>query len=171
LFDSSQRLDEFIFFMRNREKPYDEIQSTFDDGILKPLVDVAERLSDKYSFTTVLPLPSRTWAQREVVAEKLADELDASVYSDALYWKEKPEYRQGELLNNDQRRDNVKEQLTAKNGFRPSGDVLLLDDYTGSNATLREGARVLRKEIDIPGSVVPLTIASVKWKLGSRGIV
>jgi ATP-dependent DNA helicase RecQ len=51
------------------------------------------------------------------------------------------------------------------------GDVLLLDDYVGSHATLKESARVIHKEYGNPNALVPLAIARVQWKLGSPGIV
>jgi len=52
-----------------------------------------------------------------------------------------------------------------------SGPILLPDDYIGSGATLKEGARVLRKECDFRGEIVSLTIAVVKWRLGQSGMI
>ena len=88
---------------------------------------------------------------------------------DALQWAEVPEKRQGELLNNDQRGVNVQKKMTA-HGSLPEGPILLLDDYIGSGATLRESARALR-EIAKKPILIPFTIASVKWKLGSSGFI
>jgi hypothetical protein len=50
----------------------------------------------------------------------------------------------------------------------PAGDLLLLDDYIGSGATLKEAGRVLRKEAEHKGALVPLTIARIRWRLGTR---
>jgi ATP-dependent DNA helicase RecQ len=50
------------------------------------------------------------------------------------------------------------------------GDLLVLDDFIGSGATLREAGRVLRKA-KFPGAIVPLTLARVRWKLGAAGRV
>ena len=80
--------------------------------------------------------------------------------------------RQGELLNNDQRRYNVDNKMTVKlQQGMPGGAILLLDDYTGSGATIKEAARVLRKEANKRQEIVPFTIAAIKWRLGSRGMI
>jgi len=49
--------------------------------------------------------------------------------------------------------------------------VLLLDDYIGSGATIKEAARALRKEAGFKQKIVPFTIAAIKWRLGSTGMV
>ncbi|MBS0619890.1 MAG: hypothetical protein JSS61_00315 [Verrucomicrobia bacterium] len=51
----------------------------------------------------------------------------------------------------------------------PSGTLLLLDDYIGSGATMKEAARALRTQTDQP--LIPFTIAAIKWRLGSPGFV
>ncbi|MEZ4237107.1 MAG: hypothetical protein R3F59_13325 [Myxococcota bacterium] len=106
---------------------------------------------------SVVPLPSRSWAGRDAAAGALAGALGVPV-ADVLRWREPPEARQGELSNNDQRLANVEGRMTAQGG-PPAGPVLLLDDYTGSGATLREAARVRRKELGHEGAVEPLTVA------------
>ena len=90
--------------------------------------------------------------------------------ADTLVWTEPPASRQGELLNNDQRRENVKGKMTVS-GALPDGAVLLLDDYTGSGATFREAARALRKDAGFTHDIVPLTIARVRWRLGAAGMI
>ncbi len=49
--------------------------------------------------------------------------------------------------------------------------IVILDDYTGSGATLKEAVRALRKEGGFTGKIIPLTIARVRWKLGQAGMV
>ena len=49
--------------------------------------------------------------------------------------------------------------------------ILLLDDYTGSGATLKEAVRALRKEAGFKGSIVPLAIAKVRWRIGAPGMI
>jgi ATP-dependent DNA helicase RecQ len=71
-------------------------------------------------------------------------------------------------LNNDQRQFNVSGKMEAKEA-PPQGPLLLLDDYIGSGATMKEGARALRQWTK--SSLVPLTIAQVKWRLGKSGFV
>ena len=61
--------------------------------------------------------------------------------------------------------------MTLGAGERPRGGVLLLDDFIGSGATLREAARVLRKQGKLTAAIVPLTLARVRWKLGAAGRV
>jgi ATP-dependent DNA helicase RecQ len=89
-----------------------------------------------------------------------------------LGWQRPPESRQGELHNNDQRRDNVSGKMgLGERAALPSGGLLLLDDYVGSGATLKDAARVLRQDAKYRGPIVPLTIARVKWQLGAPGMV
>jgi ATP-dependent DNA helicase RecQ len=51
-----------------------------------------------------------------------------------------------------------------------SGNVLLVDDYTGSGSTLREAARAL-EAAGHTGRRIPLAVARVRWRLGRPGIV
>lgn len=53
----------------------------------------------------------------------------------------------------------------------PQGDILLFDDYTGSGATIKEAASVLRMNTNDSNQIVPLVIASVKWRLGQSGML
>jgi predicted amidophosphoribosyltransferase len=46
-----------------------------------------------------------------------------------------------------------------------------LDDYTGSGATLKEAARALRLAGGKELILVPITIATVKWRLGHIGFI
>ena len=98
--------------------------------------------------------------------------LFANSFLDSLVWRELPNKRQGELLNNDQRRYNVAKKMTVDNSMVVlNGSILLLDDYIGSGATVKEAARVLRQEKGFNKEIVPFTIAVVKWRLGQSGIV
>ncbi|OQY58494.1 MAG: hypothetical protein B6245_11620 [Desulfobacteraceae bacterium 4572_88] len=121
----------------------------------------------------MLPIPSRTWAQRTSTGNLVAETLHAPVHFNLLAWREMPPCRQGELLNNDQRRENVsgKMQLTGPVPCSSGGAVLLLDDYIGSGATMKETVRTLRKQGGLQGDIVPLTLARVRWRLGARGMV
>jgi len=117
----------------------------------------------------VIALPSGTWRQRDEAADLVAEALGVP-RRDVLTWAEPPEHRQGELLNNDQRRANVKGRMRAE-GALPAGRLLLLDDYVGSGATLAEATRALVKGRGHADGCVPLTIARVRWRLGRPGIV
>jgi ATP-dependent DNA helicase RecQ len=118
-------------------------------------------------------VPSRTWQDRSVVAALVADALGVPLLAELLAWGEEPEARQGTLLNNDQRRENVNGRMIVTGSVRLPADtaLLLLDDYTGSGATLKEAARALQKMGGFGGEVVPLTVARVRWRLGARGMV
>jgi ATP-dependent DNA helicase RecQ len=74
-------------------------------------------------------------------------------------------------LNNDQRRSNVKDTMMSRAMLDADTNVLLIDDYTGSGATLKEAVTTLRKQAGVKGDVVPLCVASVRWRLGKAGIV
>lgn len=160
LFDSQRRSAAFLQFMRGRGA------GPPASATLERLGAVARTMGD---FCAVLPLPSRSWGGRTAAADAVAGALGVPVV-DVLRWGSEPEDRQGVLLNNDQRRANVAGRM-ALSGSVPVGDVLLLDDYTGSGATLREAARVLRKTARHKAGIVPLAVARVRWRLGRPGIV
>ncbi len=165
LMSSEERSPRFVHFMNARARGAPSLE--------RPTLELLERrldvLSSRYTFTAVVPVPSGTWSQRDATAQHVADLLGVRV-QDVLTWAEQPEARQGELRNNDQRRDNVRGKMTVGR-VSNKGAVLLLDDYTGSGVTLAEAARALRKVAGFTGDIVPLTIAKVRWRLGARGIV
>ena len=127
-------------------------------------------LASKYRLAAIVPIPFRTWIHSKHIAVMIAKELDVPVFLDALFWQKLPANRQGELLNNDQRRFNVDRKMDFTQSL-PNGAVLLLDDYTGSGATINEAARAIRKKVNLKQEIVPFAIASVKWRLGQPGIV
>lgn len=167
LLSGEDRSPDFVHFMKARSQ--DGVQLT------PPMVDLLNArlagLKGEHTFCAIVAAPSRTWVQRRATAEHLAAQLGVP-WLDVLSWRQPPEARQGELLNNDQRRDNVKGKLTSALPALPSERaILLLDDYTGSGATLAEVARTLRKDAAWAGPIVPLVIAKVRWRLGARGMV
>ena len=166
---SEQRSPLFVRFMRSRAG--DARHEALEPGLFELLMTRVDQLAERYDIGAVVPLPSRTWNQRRSTAHAIGERLGALVVDDALAWLETPAARQGELLNNDQRRDNVKGQMTAGIDVSVGPDILLVDDYTGSGATLAEAARALRKVAGFDGAIVPLVIARVRWRLGARGIV
>lgn len=155
IFDSARRSPGFFAFMRERTAGAPSAQA------LDALIAQARKIGGNM---TLVPLPSSTWAGRDAAIRA----LDMPIW-DGLRWRESPPARQGTLLNNDQRKANVHGLMIAV-GDPPSGGVLLLDDYTGSGATLREAARAL-KNAGHKGDRVPLTLARVQWRLGRAGIV
>jgi ATP-dependent DNA helicase RecQ len=149
----------FIRFMKARQDA-----ASFDAELLH----LCKKHLEKGTYSAIVPVPSRTWCARLDAANAIARHLEAPLL-DLLSWEELPAKRQGELLNNDQRGINVKEKMVAT-GTLPEGPILLIDDYIGSGATLREAARALRACSKNP-ILVPFTIASVKWRLGATGFV
>jgi ATP-dependent DNA helicase RecQ len=162
LFDSQHRSPGFLTFMQSRKA------GTLPGTELERLCAMGQELATT-KISAVVPLPSQSWAGRSAAAEAVARAVGAPVV-DVLEWRERPQARQGELSNNDQRQANVEGKMRAR-GPVPRGRVLLLDDYTGSGATLREAARVLRREQGYEGTLAPLTVARVRWRLGRPGIV
>jgi ATP-dependent DNA helicase RecQ len=155
LYDSGRRSQRFVDFMKSRS------QGAPDPETLTALAALAADLGPEH---TLVPLPSSSWAGRTATIEA----VDLPVWG-GLQWRDAPSVRQGTLLNNDQRRANVHGCMTVA-GPPPTGGLLLLDDYTGSGATLREAARAL-KAAGHEGARVPLTVAQVRWRLGRPGIV
>lgn len=139
--------------------------------LLELLREAALRLGAHYRFGGVVAVPSRSWTQRDEVLGFLAETLGVPADAGLLVWGEEPPARQGELWNNDQRRQNVDGRMRLRRSTPPpAGDLLLLDDFVGSGATLKEVCRVLRKEAKHRGAIVPLTIARVRFRLGARGM-
>ena len=167
ILDSSLRSPLFIEFMKNRQKATVQINPALWRLIIAHLTSSQEQIP----CGGMIVVPSNTWGQREEFAAFLARELGIPLYLDALSWRNTPAQRQGECLNNDQRRVNVLQNMTAVLKDKPIGPLFLLDDYMGSGATLKEAARALKKEAGFKGKIVPITIAAVKWKLGQRGMI
>lgn len=151
-------------FFRRREQ---------DVALAPGLVDLLRRqirrLAEGREIAAVAALPSRDWKQRGEALAIAAEALGVPGLPDLLVWSSEPAARQGELRNNDQRRENVDGKMTLGTAAKPRGDVVLLDDFIGSGATLREAGRVLRRQLKGIGAVVPLTLARVRWKLGAAG--
>ncbi len=163
LFDGKLRTPLFLRFMRDRASA-EEV----DPEILSRLLQQADALSSPIG--AIATLPSKTWKAQKRYAEALAAHLKVPLFSDLLEWESSPEKRQGELLNNDQRYHNVHDKMKTHLPERvPSGAVILFDDYNGSGATIKEAARCLRKALKNP--LIPLTIASIKWRLGKPGFI
>ena len=167
LLDGSNRTPLFVDFMRKRASS-ERVQ--LSDALLSILEQRLEVLVGAQDFAAIVALPSNTWAQRQALCEWIARRLGVPALRDLLTWKQAPRARQGELLNNDQRRDNVKGKMTVT-ASPPAGAVLLLDDYYGSGATLREAGRALRKDARFEYDIVPVTVARVRWRLGARGMI
>jgi ATP-dependent DNA helicase RecQ len=128
-----------------------------------------QALAQRLELRAVAAVPSRDWRQRDEALAIAAEALGVPALPELLVWSEEPPARQGELRNNDQRRENVDGKMGLGASERPRGDLLVLDDFIGSGATLREAGRVLRKVGRLTGAIVPLTLARVRWKLGAAG--
>jgi len=170
LLNGDLRAPLFVQFMRQRaEKNFPNLPSELEEMLLKKL----ELLGKERQFGAIVVLPSRTWMQRESAGKLIGGRLDAPVYADLLVWKETPAQRQGELLNNDQRKENVNGKMQMSRPLVRLNDraVLILDDYVGSGATLKEAVRTLRKQGNVSGEIVPLTMARIRWRLGAKGMI
>ncbi|MEM9460684.1 MAG: RecQ family ATP-dependent DNA helicase [Myxococcota bacterium] len=171
LLDGPMRGRLFAEFMRGRAA-----------GHMPPvrLVALLERtldhLSEEYNFGCVVTVPSRTWTRRQEVGDLIARALGVE-HLPLVVYGQPPAARQGQLHNNDQRRDNVRGCFEpnldySEPGVRwPGGAMLLVDDYVGSRATLKEVGTVLRKQLGWEDEIVPLVMARVRWKLGQSGMI
>lgn len=162
----------FVEFMQQRARSDGGNYSGLNTELFELIKKQIKILDDKYHFGAIIPIPSRTWIYRQDIALVIAKELNVPAMLDCLWWQQLPSNRQGELLNNDQRKFNVDSKMHCIFGEqKPSGAVLLLDDYIGSGATIVEAARALRKNANLKQEIVPFVIASVKWKLGQSGMI
>ena len=172
LLNGELRTPLFIYFMRNRASQAEPEGTPLQEELLELMRIHLCRLTAKTPIGAVVPVPSRSWSQREEVARLAAKSLGVPTLTTLLNWSREPAARQGELRNNDQRRENVKNSITCSSGEAiPAGAILLLDDYTGSGATLQEAARALRKQGRIEAPIIPFTLARVRWRLGARGMI
>jgi ATP-dependent DNA helicase RecQ len=162
LLDGKMRSPLFSRFMKHRAE-----SEEVDQELLELLFKQAETLPRPIGG--IVPVPSKTWKAQMAYAKALADHFNVPLLADLLTWKDQPEKRQGELLNNDQRHHNVHQKMQVQFFEIPQGALILFDDYIGSGATIKEGARALRKYFDNP--FIPLTIAAVKWRLGQSGFI
>jgi len=164
--DGKLRSKIFIAFMKSRTQENQTIDPLLENMIKQHL----QSLDGK--FGSVVVLPSRTWKGRKIYTSFIAETIKAPIFLDALQWRAPPEARQGELNNNDQRRQNVSKKLQFKlRAPLPVGDILLFDDYTGSGATLKEAVRALTIAHHQPLNIVPYTLAVVRWRLGKSGMI
>lgn len=168
LFDGQRRHPLFVEFMKSRTQENPMISPTFFDLMGNAL----KKLHQKNSFGCIVLIPSHTWQGRDKFGEYIANQLNLPLLSSELQWITKPDNRQGELLNNDQRRFNVdkKMQLHLQKPF-PIGNILLVDDYTGSGATLKEACRALKPSMKPHHKIVPFAVAAVRWRLGKAGMI
>ncbi len=172
VYDSNLRSENFMTFMKQRLRSPVDPQNPLEPVTLQRLERAIEKLIEEHhQFDLLVAVPSRRWAQRDEVARWISNTFDIPLNLDALQWIREPDYKQGELLNNDQRRANVKGTMMSRSFIEPETRILILDDYTGSSATLKEAVTTLRKQAGAKGDIVPLTIASVRWRLGKAGIV
>lgn len=161
----------FIQFMKERAQ-LDSTKLGTSEELFQLIKNQLEILTKQHKLSCIIPIPSKTWVARNKVANILAHELAIPVYLETLKWREWPSSRQGELLNNDQRRHNVdKKMMISDIKTIPEGAIILLDDYIGSGATIKEAARALRKEGYFKNTIIPFVIATVKWRLGKRGMI
>ena len=158
----------FVEFMRQRAGGGPALSPALQALLLEKL----RHLQNRHRFSGGVAPPSRTWLQRDATLRLIGETLNVPVYGDLLVWDPMPAARQGELLNNDQRRQNVNGKMRLAYRLPAPGQdaLLLLDDYIGSGATLKEAVSVLRKG-GLQNELVPLTVARVRWRLGARGII
>lgn len=168
LLSSEDRAPLFLQFMRQRADPS---CATLPAGLAELLQSKLASLARRHTFCAVVGLPSRTWSQRQRVLDDIAAALGCALAEPLLAWQDEPAARQGELFNNDQRKENVSGKLTLLEDPPTEGALLLVDDYLGSGHTLKEAVRTLRKQGGFAGEIVPLTMAKVRWRLGRRGMI
>lgn len=170
LLDGKARLPSFVQFMQCRAQ-LSAKNMGMDKNLVQRITEILTYLSKKHRIKGVIPIPSRTWGARDAFAEYCGKVLRAPVYFQALSWQVCPSSRQGELLNNEQRKENVAKKMGVTFPQKPTGSILLLDDYIGSGNTIKEAARALRKEGGFTNEIIPLTVAQLRWKIGQPGFV
>jgi ATP-dependent DNA helicase RecQ len=143
-----------------------------DPELFSLILEHLTKIFNQEAFKAIVLVPSRTFKAGKTIAEHLGNHFKVPVITNLLCWKALPGNRQGELLNNDQRSFNVEGFMQVNmNSHLPDGPIILLDDYIGSGATMKESARALLKSTYAPSKIIPFTIARVKWQLGKPGFI
>jgi ATP-dependent DNA helicase RecQ len=172
--DGELRSPVHLDFLAHRDDPE---RGELPPELLELVRERAAALGRRHAFGAVVAAPSRSWTQREATARAIGEVLRCAVVTDALVFSPEPLHRQGDLRNNDQRRANVKDcvHVAGALGSAIAGParrpVLLLDDFLGSGATIRECGRALRKDGGVDGDVVPFVVTRVRWRLGATGMI
>lgn len=169
--DGTIRTPLFATFMKERTltslRPFH-----LEDELLELSLKHLKSLFENEKFTSIVLVPSRTFQAGKRIATHFGTYFNVPVFTELLSWKKEPANRQGELLNNDQRKVNVDQLMQCDPAFCiPKGPILLFDDYIGSGATMKEAARAFYKSKKSSCKLIPFTIARVKWQLGKTGFV
>jgi ATP-dependent DNA helicase RecQ len=169
--DGKLRSDMFVQFMRERAGN-NTTPLGMPDLLLQLIKACLLDLAKRHQFSCIIPIPSRTWAAQKQVVDHLAHYLRIPVIKNTLSWSNPPTSRQGELLNNDQRKHNVNQRMQVTSHPKiPKGTILLFDDYFGSGATMNEASRALREHGLLNNKIIPFAVAAVKWHLGKKGMI
>lgn len=170
--DGTMRSPLFVDFMQRRAASASESDLGVSDELFALLLTELKRLVTRHGAQSMIAVPSQTWGARDRVVEKLANAVGVAYSLDYLSWSRQPASRQGALLNNDQRKFNVADHMSADAARSvPVGPVILFDDYIGSGATVKEAVRAMRREGGLQQVIVPFTVAAVRWRLGSSGMI
>lgn len=169
--DGTMRSPLFVTFMKERA-----LETTrrlgIEDELFNLILDHLKPIFKQNPFNAIVLVPSRTFQIGPKIAQHIGTYFTVPVYTDLLNWKKEPSSRQGELLNNDQRSFNVENSMEVNfDATFAGGTVILLDDYIGSGATIKEAARALLRAKNAPSKIIPFTIARVKWQLGKPGFI
>ena len=168
LLTSEDRSELFIQFMKCRGNGQCVELSAALMELLKKKID---QLARKTPISAVIGIPSRTWVQRSCLLHFLSSSMNCQLLEPFFMWEPEPLTRQGERLNNDQRKENVQGKMKLIQPSQLEGAVLLVDDYIGSGQTLKEAVRAMRVHAAFKGEIIPFTIAKVRWHLGRRGMI
>ena len=110
LMDGKQRSSRFVEFMHKRAQSH-ATDCGLSDELLSMLKLQINKLAKTQRFSAIVPIPSRTWGGRNAICQMLGKYLSIPVIFDLLEWEELPPSRQGFLLNNDQRTQNVRNRM------------------------------------------------------------
>lgn len=166
ILNGTYKTKDFANFMRGR------VQTAMppDPDLVQRVIVKALKLKEQFGIGVLVPVPSQSWVHRMAFASTIAEQLGVPVW-DGLGWNPQPEARQGQLTNNDQRKNNVANRMILRENLPRNGPILVFDDYTGSGATLKEVVRCLRKKGGHRGTIAPLVVVKLKWRLGAAGFI
>lgn len=127
----------------------DSEQYGLNSTLLRLLQDTLNELNHVYQFSSIIPLPSLSWLNRNSLSSYLARLLNIPVLLNLLSW------------NSISEEGSLKKMSLSKNQMPPKGTILLFDDYIVSGKTLNVAINLLREQAKIVNPIFPFCIGSL----------
>lgn len=123
----------------------------YGEYFAKEMADEYRPLIKRWNIKEIIPVPLhpkkrrvRGYNQAEVLAKELGKQLHIPVNTDCIYRIENTPPQK--TLNNKERRKNLRRAFAIDREWKPSGNVLLVDDIYTTGSTIDAMARLLKRK-------------------------